>query len=90
MCEANADQLLPALERTLAILGDARNALASKRPLTDLVGPGHAARTRYDSFSRPDIVTVVIGADNWREELAAAGRAGGVIRSALPTLGSRG
>ena len=68
----------------------ARDALAAKSPLTDLVEAGHAARIRYDSFSRPEIVTVVIGAENWRQELAAAGRAGGVIRSALPTLGSRG
>jgi prephenate dehydrogenase len=90
MCEANADQLLPALERTLALLGQARDALAAKSPLTDLVEPGHAARIRYDSFSRPEIVTVAIGSENWRDELAAAGRAGGVIRSALPTLGSRG
>lgn len=90
MCEANADQLLPALERTLALLGNARDALAAKSPLTDLVEGGHAARIRYDSFSRPEIVTIVIGEENWRQELAAAGRAGGVIRSALPTLGSRG
>jgi prephenate dehydrogenase len=90
MCEANADQLLPVLERTLALLGQARDALAAKSPLTDLVEPGHAARIRYDAFSRPEIVTVVIGDENWRDELAAAGRAGGVIRSALPILGSRG
>jgi prephenate dehydrogenase len=90
MCEANADQLLPVLERTLALLGQARDALAAKSPLTELVEPGHAARIRYDAFSRPEIVTVVIGNENWRDELAAAGRAGGVIRSALPTLGSRG
>jgi prephenate dehydrogenase len=90
MCEANADQLLPVLERTLGLLNHARDALAAKAPLTDLVEAGHAARVRYDSFSRPDIVTVVVGEENWREELAAAGRAGGVIRSALPTLGSRG
>jgi prephenate dehydrogenase len=89
MCEANADQLLPALERTLALLGQARDALATKSPLTDLVEPGHASRIRYDSFSRPEIVTIVIGEENWRGALAAAGRAGGVIRSALPTLGSR-
>jgi len=90
MCEANADQLLPVVERTLSLLGQARDALAAKSPLTELVEPGHAARIRYDSFSRPDIVTVVVGNERWREELAAAGRAGGVIRSALPTLGSRG
>jgi prephenate dehydrogenase len=90
MCEANADQLLPVLERALSLLGQARDALAAKSPLTDLVEGGNAARTRYDSFGRPEIVTIVIGAENWRGELAAAGRAGGVIRSALPTLGSRG
>jgi prephenate dehydrogenase len=90
MCEANADQLLPALERTLDLLNNARDALAQKSPLSDLVEPGHAARVRYDSFSRPEIVTIVIGAHNWRQELAAAGRAGGVIRSALPGLDSRG
>jgi prephenate dehydrogenase len=90
MCEANADQLLPVLERTLDLLSNARDALAAKSPLSDLVEAGHAARIRYDSFSRPEIVTIVVGEDNWREELAAAGRAGGVIRSALPALGSRG
>jgi prephenate dehydrogenase len=90
MCEANSDELLPLLERTLDLLGHARDAMAAKNPLTDLVEGGHAARVRYDSFSRPEIVTIVIGADRWREELAAAGRAGGVIRSALPGLGSRG
>jgi prephenate dehydrogenase len=90
MCEANSDELLPVLERTLDLLGHARDALAAKAPLTDLVESGHAARVRYDSFSRPEIVTIVIGEDRWREELAAAGRAGGVIRSALPVLGSRG
>lgn len=90
MCEANADQLLPVLERTLDLLNHARDALAAKGPLADLVEGGHAARVRYDSFSRPEIVTIVVGAENWRQELAAAGRAGGVIRSALPVLGSRG
>jgi prephenate dehydrogenase len=90
MCEANADQLLPVLERTLELLSHARDALAERKPLTDLVGGGHAARIRYDNFGRPEIVTVVIGEDRWRDELAAAGRAGGVIRSALPVLGSRG
>jgi prephenate dehydrogenase len=90
MCEANSDELLPVLERTLDLLGHARDAMAAKNPLTDLVEAGHAARVRYDSFSRPEIVTIVVGADKWREELAAAGRAGGVIRSAPPTRGTRG
>jgi prephenate dehydrogenase len=58
--------------------------------VTELVEAGHAARMRYDSFERPEIITVTVGAENWRDELAAAGRAGGVIRSALQVLGSRG
>lgn len=90
MCEANATQLLPALDRALHLLIDARNHLARNEPVSDLVDAGHAARIRYDSFSRPQIVTTVLGEDGWRDELAAAGRAGGVIRSALPTRGSRG
>jgi prephenate dehydrogenase len=90
MCEANADQLLPALDRTLELLHQARDRLTAHKPLTEFVEAGHAARVRYDSFGRPDIVTVIIGGERWREELAAEGRAGGVIRSALPGLDSRG
>ena len=90
MCEANADQLLPALDRAMELLHQARESLADKGSVAELVEAGHAARIRYDSFSRPQIVTIAIGEENWREELAAAGRAGGVIRSALPILGSRG
>ena len=90
MCEANSQQLLPALDRTIELLTHARDALAAHGSLAEFVDEGHAARMRYDSFSRPQIVTTVVGADNWRDELAAAGRAGGVIRSALPVLGSRG
>ncbi|MCV7159063.1 prephenate dehydrogenase [Mycolicibacterium brisbanense] len=89
MCEANAGQLLPALEHGIKLLTQARDSLAATGSLADLVESGHAARMRYDSFSRPEIVTTVVGAENWRDELAAAGRAGGVIRSALPVLGSR-
>src|ERR1700754_999172 len=89
MCEANSTQLLPVLDEALRLLNDARTQLAHSLPLTELVEAGHGARIRYDSFSRPQIVTTVIGADGWRDELAAAGRAGGVIKSALPVLGSR-
>lgn len=89
MCEANATQLLPVLDQALHRLIDARNQLAQHQPVAELVEAGHAARIRYDSFSRPQIVATVIGAEGWRDELAAAGRAGGVIRSALPTRGSR-
>ncbi|MDA4106757.1 prephenate dehydrogenase [Mycobacterium holsaticum DSM 44478] len=90
MCEANAEQLVPVLDRTLELLSHARDALVAKNPLSDLVDAGHAARVRYDSFGRPEIVTIAIGEERWREELAAAGRAGAVIRFALPTLDSRG
>ena len=90
MCEANSAQLLPVLDEALRLLNDAREQLAADQPVSEIVEAGHAARIRYDSFSRPQIVTIVIGAEGWRDELAAAGRAGGVIRSALPTLGSRG
>ncbi|WP_036362619.1 prephenate dehydrogenase [Mycobacterium asiaticum] len=86
MCEANTGQLVPATSRIIELLSRARDSLASNCSVADLVDEGHAARTRYESFPRSDIVTVAIGADNWRQQLAAAGRAGGVIRSALPTL----
>lgn len=90
MCEANSEQLRGALDRAIDLLSSAREHLAAGQPVTDLVEAGHAARMRYDSFDRPEIMTVTVGAENWRDELAAAGRAGGVIRSALPVLGSRG
>jgi prephenate dehydrogenase len=88
MCEANADELLPMMDRAVGLLTDARESLEHNNSVAELAEAGHAARTRYDSFSRPEIVTVFVGGENWREELAAAGRAGGVIRSALPILGS--
>ena len=81
-------QLLLRVDRAIELLTEARNSLAHNDSVAELVEGGHAARTRYDSFSRPEIVTVFVGAENWRQELAAAGRAGGVIRSALPSLGS--
>ena len=90
MCEANADELGSALDRTIELLTKARDGLAAKGSVAELVESGHSARMRYDGFERPQIMATTIGADGWREELAAAGRAGGVVRSALPTLGSRG
>lgn len=86
MCEGNSDQLLPAADRAIELLSGARDSLAAHNSVADLIEAGHAARTRYDSFPRSDIFHVVIGTENWRQELAAAGRAGGVIRSALPSL----
>ncbi len=89
MCEGNSDQLVPAAARVIELLSRARDSLASHKSVAELVEAGHAARTRYESFPRNEIFHVVVGAENWREELAAAGRAGEVIRSALPTRGSR-
>ena len=90
MCEANGEQLLPTLEHSIDLLTRARDSLTADGSVADLVEAGHAARVCYDNFHRPEIITTTVGADNWRAELAAAGRAGGVIRSALPVLGNRG
>jgi prephenate dehydrogenase len=90
MCEANSEQLTAALDQAIYELEQARNGLSAMGSVAELVENGHAARTRYDSFSRPDISLITVGEDGWRDELAAAGRAGGVIRSALPVRGSRG
>ncbi len=90
MCEANAGRLLPALDRALELLHRSRDALATHGSVAELVEAGHSARVRYDNFPRSDVVAVVLGGANWREELAAAGRAGAVIRSALPGPDTRG
>ncbi|MGU3503068.1 prephenate dehydrogenase [Mycobacterium sp. C31M] len=90
MCEANADQLVTGLDRAIELLTEARTHLVTHTSVADLVEAGHAARVRYDSFERPDILHVTVGAPDWRAELAAAGRAGGVIRSALPVRDNRG
>jgi len=89
MCEANADKLIPTLDRALELLNRTRNSLADNGSVAEMVNIGHAARVRFDHLTRPDILTVALGEDNWREELAAAGRAGAVIRSALRGPGSR-
>ncbi|OBK79325.1 prephenate dehydrogenase [Mycobacterium sp. 1274761.0] len=90
MCEANADQLLPTLDRSIELLTRARTSLAQQGSVAELVEAGHSARTRFSGFRRSEIVTIVIGQNGWRDELAAAGRAGGVIKSALPVRDSRG
>lgn len=90
MCESNAEQLLPALHRTIELLTYASLALAQLGTVADLVDDGHAARARYDGFSRFEIAGIVIGDENWRQQLAAAGRAGGVIRSVPPVRDSPG
>jgi prephenate dehydrogenase len=88
MCEGNSAQLLPALDRAMELLAGVRDSLADTDSVAELVDAGHAARYRYESFPRHEIVTVFLGAEGWRQELAAAGRAGGVISSALPIVGT--
>ena len=89
MCEANSDQLIPALDRALEMLRKARASLADSGSVAELVAAGHAARIGFDTFARPDLVGVTLGEPQWRERLAAAGRSGSVIRSALPGPGIR-
>ena len=90
MCEANSERLLPVLDRAIELLTKARTSLAGEGTVAGLAEDGHAARMRFDDFHRSTIVTTVVGQNGWRDDLADAGRAGGVIRSALPVRGSRG
>lgn len=90
MCEANAGPLGAALDGAIDLLTRARVQLTEQGSVANLVGSGHEARARYDGFDRPQIEGITIGEDGWREELAAEGRAGGVLRSALQVRGSRG
>ncbi|WP_286275985.1 prephenate dehydrogenase [Mycobacterium antarcticum] len=90
MCEANAGPLGTVLDHAIGLLTSARDGLAATGSVADLVTAGHAARMRYDDFERPQIDGVSLGEDGWREELAAAGRAGSVLRSALRARDSRG
>ena len=89
MCESNADHVVPALDRILDLLQRARESLAGGGTIGGLVEAGHGAHVRFENFHRPEIVSVTVGGQGWRDELAAAGRAGGVIRSALPGPDSR-
>ena len=89
MCEANAGPLGSALDQAIELLSRARDGLAAQGSAAELVEAGHAARARFDGFDRPQIVGVAVGEDGWRVQLATAGRAGGVVRSALQVRGSR-
>lgn len=90
MLENNDAQVLPLLDRTIELLSHARTTLSEHDSVAELVDDGHAARTRYDGFPRHDIVGITIGKENWREQLAAEGRAGGVLRSVPPGPDTRG
>jgi prephenate dehydrogenase len=90
MCENNADQLVPVLDHTIKLLSRARSGLAEQGSIAEVIDDGHAAKARYDGFPRHEIAGITIGEKGWRKELAAAGRAGGVIRSVPPGPDSRG
>ncbi len=90
MCEANSGPLLSALDHAIDLLTHAREGLATTGSIADLVESGHAARLRYDHTKRTPITGITLGEDGWRQALAAAGREGGVVRSALQVRGSRG
>ncbi len=90
MCESNTEQVLPMLDRTLELLNHARAALSRHESVAELADDGHAARARYDGFPRHEIFAIRVGDEDWREQYAAAGRAGGVIISVPPGPGNRG
>jgi prephenate dehydrogenase len=80
MCEANSGALLDALDEAVALLADARAALAHGS--TDkLVTAGHAAHTRYAAVRRWDITELDCADPAWLYSLRDAARRGGVIRS---------
>ncbi|MGW0178273.1 prephenate dehydrogenase [Nocardia sp. NPDC003345] len=79
ICEPNSDALLAVLDETLAALTEARAALDTSTSLDDLTAAGYAARRRYETAERWEIIDIEPGADGWLERLQEAGRAGGVI-----------
>ena len=52
MCEANADQLLPALDRALDLLSQARESLAQNNSVAELVETGPRRPDRATTASR--------------------------------------
>ncbi|GAA4487322.1 prephenate dehydrogenase [Rhodococcus olei] len=81
MCEANAPALTVALDEAIALLTDARRALATAGSTEALVDAGHAARQRHDTLERWDVTGVEIGAPGWAGALRDAGRRGGAFRA---------
>ncbi|MGW5076388.1 prephenate dehydrogenase [Rhodococcus sp. NPDC004095] len=81
MCEANAQALTVALDEALALLTDARRALADSGSTEALVEAGYRARRRHDDLDRWDITDIEIGSPGWAEALRDAGRRGGALRT---------
>ncbi|SHT47817.1 prephenate dehydrogenase [Mycobacteroides abscessus subsp. abscessus] len=80
MCESNPHGVLPALEEAMALLAATWNTLNAENSVELLVEAGYAARQRYEAHERFDISGISRHDTNWREQLADAGRAGGVLR----------
>ncbi|MUM15488.1 prephenate dehydrogenase [Mycobacterium sp. CBMA 623] len=80
MCESNPHGVLPALEEAMTLLAATWNTLNTEGSVELLVEAGHAARGRYEAHERFDITGISREDADWREQLAEAGRAGGVLR----------
>ena len=77
MCEGNSGQLLPALDQAIELLGRARDSLACKNSVAELVQAG-TPRTRVTTVfpaqtSSPSSSARTTGAKNWRPRAAQAG-----------------
>lgn len=81
MCESNPHGVLPALEEAMALLAATWNTLNAEDSVELLVEAGYAARQRYEAHKRFDITGISRQDADWREQLAEAGRAGGVLRN---------
>ncbi|WP_460697325.1 prephenate dehydrogenase [Nocardia thraciensis] len=80
ICEPNAAALLDALDDTLRLLGDARETLAARGALGELIDAGYSERDRFDTLERWEITGIRPGDHDWLEKLREAGQRGGVIR----------
>ncbi|AMU73532.1 prephenate dehydrogenase [Mycobacteroides abscessus 5S-0422] len=80
MCESNPHGVLPALEEAMALLAATWNTLNAENSVELLAEAGYAARQRYEAQERFDISGISRHDTDWREQLADAGRAGGVLR----------
>jgi prephenate dehydrogenase len=81
ICEPNAAALLDAIDDALRLLTDARDQLAARGALGELIDAGYSERDRYDTLERWEITGIEPGDHTWLERLREAGQRGGVIRT---------
>ncbi|WP_067696252.1 prephenate dehydrogenase [Nocardia jejuensis] len=81
ICEPNAAALLEVLQDTLRVLGAARDTLRDSGDIADLTAAGHSARVDYDDNQRWAITGIRPGDHDWLDQLADAGRRGGVLKT---------